>query len=227
MEYYRSKTELLQALKEQITFLSDECNEYDKGNIQYYKKIALSLRVLLYNTQNSISLLKQLSHEFVFTIPDFIDISTTEGSLPNVGSTSFVRTSLSKYLLNHYPDSENILIPKPIELVNGKKYPFRAFNTWFTKNIVLLVNEKLSLTRKEVVTIIANKDGGAHVDPKLNEILALLNRNSAVPLKVQIQNKIYYAKIDEILGATIRSIAEETLYIFRNKIIPICEKYVD
>ena len=227
MEYYRSKTELFQALNEQITFLSDECNEYDKGNIQYYKKIALSLRVLLYNTQNSISLLKQLSHEFVFTIPDFIDISTTEGSLPNVGSTSFVRASLIISILEHYPDSENVLIPKPIEIVIGKRYPFRAFKTWFTKNIVLLVNEKLFLTRKEAVCLVANKDGGAHVDPKLNEILALLNRNAAVPLKVQIQNEIYYSKIDEILGATIRSIAEETLYIFRNKIIPICEKYID
>ncbi len=37
-------------------------------------------------------------------------------------------------------------------------------------------------------------------------------------------NKTYTADYQNILEATVRSIADETLYIFNNNIIPYCQK---
>lgn len=231
LKVVRNRFELFQDVNEQIKFLKNDCMFYDNGDISYSKKIALTLRVLFHYTRNSESLLNQISTAFVFSIPDFIDISTTQGSLPNPKTSNFVRSSMCCYNLNHSVDSKPILFPESITIEDGKRYPSRAFRTWWENEIIISINNNYVLNRKEATALLADQDGGAHIDPKFNEELALLKRSIANPLqiatKIDGNPKIYAAKVDDILGASIRSIAEETLYMFNNNIIPYCEKYLD
>lgn len=222
----RTKDELFSELQTQIRFLQNECEQYDSGYLEYSKRIALTLRILLHNTRCSNSLLHQIESTFVYNCPDFIDISTTHGSLSGEGNTDFVRSSMCAYELNHDIDSPPVLTPKPIIFRANERYPRRAFKTWWEDLHITLINKNLFLSRKDVVTLVADQDGGAHVDSEVDERLLLLSRNYANPLKIQIPiegtMKIYIAQTEQILAANIRSIAEETLYVF-DSILTYCE----
>lgn len=227
----RNKYEIFQSLVEQIKFLSNDCLLFDNGDKSYGKRMSLTLRLLLYDSKFSHSLLRQIKDEFVFNYPDFIDISTTKGSLPNPETTNFLRTSMCSYLLNHTIESEEILKPQPIKINVGERYPSRSFNTWWEKNYVLSIDNKNFLTRKDIVTLLADQDGGAHVDPNFDERIAVIKRELANPIKINIpidnSYKVYIAELRDILEVVVRSIAEETLYVFNNNIIPYCEKYLE
>lgn len=234
----RTKKELLDELYTQIQFLTDECHQYDSGKINYSKKIALTLRILLNDTRNSTSLFKQLESKFLFNRPDFIDISIinkdfaeSDKNNPNRAiESSFVRSSLSQYIGQINYDTPTVLNPIPLTINPNQKYPFRAFKSWWERLPIVLIDQTQKLTRQDAVRLIADQDGGAHIDPMMKNVLALLKREQAKSFKFYAplpngEHKLYIAKIDNILPASVRAIATETLYIANNKIIPTCEKY--
>lgn len=223
----RTKGELLQETYRQLKFLKQECACYDAGDWDYGRQIAVKLRVLLHDTGMSHSVLRQLTEQFVFNRPDFLDLSTVKGDLPKQGQTRFVRCSLCQYMLDHRPDSPAVLTAQPLRPEAGKHYPLRAFPFWWEKLRIIAVDERNFFSRKEVVEVLANTDGGAHVDPEILEKLALLNRRKALPLRICVAlpgggQKEYTAQIDQILGAAVRTIAEETLFVFERDVLPRC-----
>ena len=225
-----SKQELLNETHIQLKFLRKYCDLFDEGDYDYGKEIATKLRVLLYDSRSCTSVLKQLEREFFFDRPDFIDLSTVGGEIPNKESADFVRCILCVYMLNHQVDSPPVLTPKAVEPEQGKRYPIRAFKTWWEKESVLSINKDFYWNRRQVVAYMADQDGGAHVDPEIDEALALLKRNQAIPLRLSVLSpdgkpKEYVAQINQILGAAVRTIATETLYVFNKQIIPRCERY--
>ncbi len=226
IKFSRTKDELFSELQAQIQFLQDECKQYDLGNIEYSKKIAVTIRILLHDTRMSVSLLRQIESAFVYNRPDFIDISTTEGDLPNKGHTDFVCSSLCEYDLEHFIDSLPVLIPRAVSINSNNHYHFRSFKTWWERLHVILIDRTNFLSRKDIITLIADTNGGAHVDPNIDERLILLNRNLAKPLKIGVPTgetvKIYTAQTDQILAANVRSIAEEVLYVFQS-VLTYCE----
>lgn len=223
-----TKEELFCEACVQLKFLKNECANYDAGDLDYAKQIAAKLRVLLYDTKSSQSVLRQLERYFFFQRPDFIDLSTVHGDLPNKGKTNFVRASLCQFQLIHQPDSPLILTPKPLSVKENTRYPMRAFKTWWENLDVVLVDNRHFLSRKKVITVVTNTDGEAHVDPAIEQSLALLKRRQALPLQASValpngERRVYVAQIDQILSATIRTIASETLFLFEKKIIPYCQ----
>ncbi len=166
----RTKEELFCEACVQLKFLKNECANYDAGDLDYAKQIAAKLRVLLYDTKSSQSVLRQLERYFFFQRPDFIDLSTVHGDLPNKGKTNFVRASLCQFQLIHQPDSPLILTPKPLSVKENTRYPMRAFKTWWENLDVVLVDNRHFLSRKKVITVVTNTDGGAHVDPAIAEL---------------------------------------------------------
>lgn len=225
-KFPRTKDELFTELKTQIQFLQDKCDRYDAGYSEYSKRIALTLRILLYDTKNSKSVLQQTEQMFCFNRPDFIDISTTRGALSGEGNTNFVRSSLCIYKFDHFIDSPPILEPQPVHIDSTKNYPLRAFKTWWEKLHVTLIDTEKFLSRRDVVTLLADTDGGAHIDPKLDERIVLLKRNLSNPLKISVpmegEIKVYIAQTDQILAANVRAIAEEVLFVFK-PILDYCE----
>jgi hypothetical protein len=66
----------------------------------------------------------------------------------------------------------------------------------------------LTLSRKELVLSVANKDGGAHVDPELGQAYAHFSREDGIGMRADMASR------QLILGATdvaVRQIAHETL----------------
>lgn len=214
----RTKEESLQELKHQIKFLEDECRFYDQGAIEYGKKIATTLRILLHDTRYSVSLFKQLESSFVYNRPDFIDLS---GTYKTTIKTNIVRCALCDYRFTHDMDSSEVMTPCAKQINPQKRYPKRAFKTWWEETNVIFVNSTTSLARKDVVLLVADQDGGAHVDSKIDERLALLQRNLAIPLVIEVPMgsivKHYTAAVDQVLYATLRAIGEEVLVIAKDR----------
>lgn len=67
-------------------------------------------------------------------------------------------------------------------LQNGstsRPYKFIKFPDWWNK-IVIVDSKKSKFNRRELVLALANKDGGAHVDPDLDQAYSDLTRNNSV-----------------------------------------------
>ncbi len=217
--------ELLDAVKKQIIFLKNACKHYDEGEYFYSIELAIKLRVLLYSTKNSSSAYRQLCNTFNIEPPIFMDSREINYlHFANEGQCNFASSYMCQYNLLHYPDSEPIMIPEP-KLHRVHYYLF--FDEWWQEATVFQW-KNIILTRKKVVAMIADQDGGAHIDPQMNGSLAALKREIIPTIKIKIAMgntyKIYTAKSNLILYAIIRTIANETLIAFEKNIIPLCEE---
>ena len=77
--------------------------------------------------------------------------------------------------------------------------------------------------------LVANRDRGVHVDPEMPASLAALKRQEARPLRLIVGlpdgiQKEYVARVDQILAASLRTIAEEVRFLFERQILPDCER---
>ena len=144
-------------LKEQLQLIKIDCNTFDNGNEIIGKQIAVILRVLFHDTNNSTSLLKKLNIKFIKWMPSVTEINT-----------------------NNILAECNFVIQEMIKAnnVHGKYLPrFRTdfktekyidFYDWWTKPVIK-DKDKNAFSRKDVILFIANKDGGAHVDSEIKE----------------------------------------------------------
>lgn len=180
----RTPTELLSDLLVQLKFLRQECLHYDAGDWSYGAQIATKLRLLLHQTKYSDSLLAQITKRFAFSCPDFLSLSTVRGELPNKGRTDFVRSPLIQYQMIHQPEVPPVLTVQPLSLEPGKRYAKRAFKTWWDGIDILLIDRQHFLSRKGVVCLLANQEGGAHVQPGMDEKAAMLRRGAAIPCRL-------------------------------------------
>ncbi|HEY3486719.1 MAG TPA: hypothetical protein VGL10_01520 [Gammaproteobacteria bacterium] len=198
-----SKTELLQHLKEQFGFLARSCTAYDAQYRDEGKRIAVVLRTLLHDTNKSKSLL---------------------GLLGLKQSIAFLDTALPlnpKNLLSHAGLTMMRVTEKAAEYVpcldeNPTGRPRRKifFPEWW--NAVVIVDQnKNKFNRRELILAVANKDGGAHVDPTLDAAYAALTRNNSMGWifqKGEIQEPLLPIEL-----ASIRQIGHEVISTLKHK----------
>ena len=146
----------------------------------------------------------------------------------NKGKTDFVRSPLVQYQMVHQPEVPPVLTVQPLLPEPGKRYVRRAFKSWWDGLDVVLIDREHFLTRKGVVCLLANQEGGAHLQPGMDEKTALLRRKEANPLRITAplpdgQTRVYATQIDQVLAAVARTIAAETLYTFQREILPRCQ----
>lgn len=164
----KSSDDLVSDLREQVGFIEDSAYLLDSGKVSEAKRIALAIRVILHDTSNSKSLLGQLGRKDM----DFYD------------------TSIGRYCTD-FPSSAELLIPArgvggdwalkaPQDAVcqirpHGRILPFEK---WWN-GLAIAVSPEESFSRKDIVLTVANKLGGAHVEPEIDEVYdKLMNRNS-------------------------------------------------
>ena len=128
----------------------------------------------------------------------------------------------------HQPEVPPVLTVQPLSLEPGKRYAKRAFKTWWNGIDILLIDRQHFLNHKGVVCLLANQEGGAHVQPGMDEKAAMLRRGAANSLQIAAPlpdglTRIYTAEIDQVLAAVVRTIAAETLYTFEHAILPRCQ----
>jgi hypothetical protein len=157
----RDDADLLKQLSEQVKFLVVSCALYDKGMHEEAKRLATTIRVLVHDTQRSQSLLLQLNAKTI----KFYD--TAAPYLPE--------NMLTQSLLLKLRVSPEGGAYEP-SLYDGSTRPRKVtFHKWWN-SIVLVDESRSTFTRKELVLTVSNQDGGAHVDPALDEKYAKLTR---------------------------------------------------
>jgi len=158
-----SAAELQAHLTEQLGFLERSTEAFDNGFEDEAKRLAVTIRTLVYDGKSSHSLLEQLGMKS----SPLVDTSSPFN--PSNVASHHRLTSLridahgGKFVANL--DSG----PRPARNV--------SFDNWWTKPVIVDGKRK-QFSRKDLVLIAANQDGGAHVDPSLDDAYAALSRKN-------------------------------------------------
>ena len=196
-----SRDELLNQLKEQISFLITSSNLFDQWKTEEAKRIAVQLRILLHDTGRSKSLLSQLDLKSV----PFLNTATPfspENLVSHVG--------LLKFKFHNPSGRRPWVIPRgtPDELPKNSKV---SFQEWWDMPVVVARGkiENITFSRKNVVLHVANTDGGAHMDDALDKKYTALSKWNAIGI-VTVQRGVEKPIENPILPC-IRQIAHELL----------------
>ena len=165
----RTQAEIQQLGYEVITYLQRLCDDYDNGNTFAIVLVAVLLRTLLKTKGDTKSVLHQLGQDSI----SFLDTRIPEGS--------FSYWTFSANICNHTFIAQNVYGGVLSKLVtNGEKglnldyHPLLgknkwaqmlSFNDWYTA--IVFKDQKFELSREDCINIVADKDGGAHLDKRI------------------------------------------------------------
>jgi hypothetical protein len=186
--------ELQLLLEEQIEFLECSASSYDNGFTGEIKRLAVSVRVLVHDTNKSKSLLTLLNIKY----KGFVDTSIPFDENNLLSHSSLVLIGMTKTgsvplpLLDECPWKRTI-----------------SFDSWWS-GIVFVDKDRNEFSRKDVVLSLANKEGGAHVEEKLDKKYADLRKNNSLGWFDVTDDGIKIPSADEV-PATMRQIAHELL----------------
>lgn len=169
----QSKAELQRHLEEQVGFMCRSSASFDAGHEDEAKRLATVLRVMLHETASSKSLLGQLGMTPSLPILDTASSINPRNLMPTDGLT-VMRLSVKA-------DSE---ADAGYEAPLDKSRPdasacLRMFPGWWTR-AVIKDSRGRTFSRRDLVLRVANKDGGAHVDPQLDVAYAALTRDNSM-----------------------------------------------
>lgn len=180
---------------EQWRFLRRSCDAYDSGDEAEAKRMAATLRLLLHDTRRSRALLTLLSSKDILFIDTAEDVNP-ENLLPTFG---LVLARLGGGVAR-YVAPLGAPLPKPIWLI--------PFQYWWDKSVICVPGD-FTISRKYLVLAMADQDGGAHVDPELDELYYRLTREHALNAVYSVGGITY--PIPHIATASVRQIAHEVL----------------
>lgn len=194
MKIPRPLDEHAELLSEQVGFLRRSASAFDEGETSEAKRIAVALRVLLHDTDRSESLLKQMN------LKDSLHFLDSAGELDPANLAAGWSLVSSRFTMTedggrvdyepHRGDGPPIRQATPEQqvraLLQGRKIPrapgFRlTFDAWWEQAVV---DDKQGgvFTRKQLVMALANQDGGAHVDPRIEERYHALSRLNSLSI---------------------------------------------
>lgn len=160
----QTQQELQQHLEDHVGFLLSSCDAFDGGHVSEAKRLAVSLRVLLHDTPRSHSLLGQLNR----LTGKFIS-SAMEHQPGNLGTHGgLIMTSISRGS-RHFAPLDNVPW--------GERW--LQFSHWWNE-VIFVDGARAELTRRDLVLVVANQDGGAHVDPTLSDEYNRLSRHNSM-----------------------------------------------
>lgn len=206
----QTRIELEGHLKEQLAFMRTSAKSYDNGFKGEAKRLAVVVRVLVHDTGSSSSLLGQLNLKAV----SFCDTSYDHD--PTKYFHSFHGLAMARV----GPSGGEFiprcaLPPKPFD----EPLRFVPFDEWWRK-VVVVDAKRNKFTRQELVLTLSNKEGGTHVDPKLDAAYAALTRQSTMAIGYKYKDK--EGETPGIELASMRQIAHEVLSTLEK----VCPQYL-
>jgi hypothetical protein len=212
--------EIRNAIRLQLTKLNDYCVLYDNGRYEYAPEIALKIRVLLHNTRNSKSLYEMIKERNMLNkIPLFMDFRCL--SMIDPHADAFV-AQFSSFMISYnlsIKEDPKEQEPMTLSFRHETKYTLWSFEDWWDKLIVCQWHNE-RLTRKDVVRLLSDQDGGAHVDENIDSRLYELKRNLVSTVTFVINNTEFTVGSDLLLATIVRTIAEEVQIVFNTRIVP-------
>lgn len=183
--------DLKEQLREQLDFLRRSCDAFDLGMTDEAKRLAVSLRILHHDAGRSRSLLGQLG------LLDRVFLSTAHA--PEPGNKL---THMGLLMMAIGDGGAEYAAP----LDEGLEARHLLFDAWWNE-VVFIDDRRAVLSRKALILAVSNQDGGAHVDPALDETYARLSRHNSLswvemPTNRALRNPERYS---------VRQIAHETL----------------
>ena len=179
-------------LKDHFGFIQNSCDLFDEGHGGEAKRIATSIRVLVHDTIVSHSLLEQLGYKLSLQFLSLAVPKKTRNLGPYWG---LLDLSLP----------QRIYMPK-LDQVAPRPMPF---NNWWQEP-VLKDGDQTLYTRRDLVLFLANKDGGAHVDPEIDEAYEKLTRKNHVGVEVAVAGKVIDWNANPVLPS-VRQIGYEIM----------------
>lgn len=176
------------------------------------KRIATIIRVIVHDTRNSESLLKLTNKKDQFV---FVDSSSpNDGRLHSMTGMIGVRgSSADPYFgLVAKVNSDEQLFAVPLYLQHLEEwygsYKKIKFEQWWNSCIMEASSNKF--TRKDLVLVVANKDGGAHIDKSISqEYIATKNRLLKLNIfdkEVTLIGNVVYSSVAQIGWELLNSI---------------------
>jgi|CXWL01.1.fsa_nt_gi SEC-C motif len=198
----QSAVELRRHLDEHFGFLATSSRLYDSGSVAEAKRLAVSIRVLVHDTQKSASLLMQLGMKtgmFLDTASERPqpELNTSYAGLVGV----FLGSGASKY--------------RPqLDSVSQQAVPF---DQWWNAPVIIDFTQR-EITRRRLILAVANKDGGAHIDPELDDIYADLSRSNS--MRRMYSSDGAWQPLIGVEHASVRQVAHEMLRTFHINYTP-------
>jgi len=200
----RPKSELKKESKEQISLLKNACDSFDSGLEAIGKHVALSLRVLLHHHGQSKALLEQLGIRNI----RFYDTAGPLNPDNLLSECNLISLKVSSGEGRYVPVVESGGPPIPPKKIR--------FVDWWNSP-VLKDNKGKKFNRRELIQNVANTDGGAHVDPTLDEAYMELSRKNSLGWVFSKENVGETFKGRPEL-ACMRQIAHEVLITLKERI---------
>jgi hypothetical protein len=171
----QSEQEIEEQLRTQIRFLRRSAQVFDEGDEAEAARLATTIRVLVWDKGQNVSVLTQLGLKGHLW---FLDTSRREEPPPGPG---FVLHTWDAGLAAVRFGGEEAEFIAPL---GDNPPPARAgrsesFRHWWTHS-VLTDHEGNEFTREDLVLAMTHKEGGAHVDPKIGAAYAALSRSNSL-----------------------------------------------
>jgi hypothetical protein len=175
-------------LLDEIRFLEDDLKVFKGRDPAYYKRIALTVRKLVHDTENSTSLLTHLKikHKLNYLVQGSKRVFYTEQNGQKIINGNSI-CPLSDPLINQIAGTAFSNLPADYTLPNhilpNSYYGLACkFEQWWDAKSEINCNDELPntrlyiyydtkknyFTRKDLILTAANKDGGAHYDDGIN-----------------------------------------------------------
>lgn len=158
--------ELQEHLMDHLAFIESSAISFDNGFENEIKRLAVSIRVLVHDTSQSTSLMALLEQKNI----KYVDTSMPYPENSKISHSGLVQVSLSA--------SGRASKPLPL-LDDGPFSRMVSFELWWN-GIIFVDKDGNEFSRKDIVLSLANKDGGAHVDKKLDQKYINLRKNNSL-----------------------------------------------
>ena len=168
--------------------------------------MASSIRVILHNTDKSHSLLSQLGLEAI----SFFDSCLIDGVPEDYEQVKRLGSYAGLFGIG-VGERGTTYVPY-LDEIPGDKPRVASYEDYWDR-IVFHDKKNSTFTRKQIVLVVVNKDGGAHVDPELDQKYVDLARNNSLGWEGSTNGQQHEAPEGAELAA-IRQIAHEILRTF-------------
>ncbi|MCM6810363.1 hypothetical protein NE287_06225 [Pediococcus pentosaceus] len=161
-------------LKDSLRDLIADAERYDYGDFRAIKRSAATLRLLFYDTERQTSLISNLNDK------DRIIMQSFNTKVKHDRSMSYGSVYVACFKTNKPDEFYNTFLFMP----DSKRTT--TFEKWWNESLFFMKDSShdTRLTRSKIITTIANQDGGAHFDKRIDSLYKnLMNGNTGVSIE--------------------------------------------
>ena len=192
----RSQEDLIARFWEQINFLRSSSAAFDKGDEAEARRLAVTLRIFFIHSQKSKSLFEQLDIGRRITMLNTAEPINPRNLLPTFG---LVMVRMDAGGGRYIP-----LLGDGPSLETSRLLPI---NRWLSRPVGKRGTKQWS--RQELITWVANSDGGAHIDSQLDPEHYELSRENGMGWQFSTSDSELEPIKGDFVLASIRQIAYE------------------